>query len=356
MNSNLKIVRLETSVESSDICFDDPCYSFFVFRTPALIDSDDSLLEAKSGSVFLKGPTQKVSIKGSSSNEFSYSILSFKGSDASKTVKLSNITINHLLTPLHIHYADSILSKLAVELEEKTHNWQSVCLGYLLQLLAKTLRLSNHSFSDILPDHAQNLRDLRTEIHENYSKQWKIDEMAEKMQLSTSRFASLYKQTFKISPTEDLIQTRIDQAKKMLSESKVSVKKVSEACGFESVHYFHRAFKKRSNITPKHFQNAKFVQGGSVLTNERVFSLDKLTQQAEYSGVIELIDHQLHFHGNTSHVSELLGHTPNDLKELPFLTFIAPQDLPLANDAVSKILQNKNVLDLSINLCINLEP
>ena len=94
MNSNLKIVRLETSVESSDICFDDPCYSFLVFRTPALIDSDDSLLEAKSGSVFLKGPTQKLSIKGSSSTEFSYSILSFKGSDASKTVKLSNITIN----------------------------------------------------------------------------------------------------------------------------------------------------------------------------------------------------------------------------------------------------------------------
>ena len=58
------------------------------------------------------------------------------------------------------------------------------------------------------------------------------------MGLSTSRFASLYKNEFKISPTEDLIQTRIDQSKKMLSGSKVSIKKVSVACGFESVHYF----------------------------------------------------------------------------------------------------------------------
>jgi hypothetical protein len=136
----------------------------------------------------------------------------------------------------------------------------------------------------------------------------------------------------------------------MLSGSKVSVKKVSEACGFESVHYFHRAFKKRSNITPKHFQNAQFAQEGSVYTNERHFSLDKLTQQAEYSGIIELIDGQLHFHGNTSHVSELLGYSTSQLKDLPFLTFVDQKDISIANEAVNKILKNKNIIDLSLNL------
>ena len=151
--------------------------------------------------------------------------------------------------------------------------------------------------------------------------------MAEKINLSTSRFASLYKSTFKISPTEDLIQTRIDQAKKMLSSSKVSVKKVSEACGFESVHYFHRAFKKRANSTPKHFQNRQFAQEGSVFTPERHFSLDRLTQLAEYSGIIEMINGELKFHGNTEHLSDLLGYDQEFLGISHSWTLLLPRIL-----------------------------
>lgn len=348
MNVKLSIISVLSNQDSSFAS--ENFFTFIVFNSPAILEVEDSFLEVTSGSIFLQSPECSFVLKEKPSSTLNYSLVTFKGSDASRIVKVSNITCNSLLTPLHTHFIDSIFSKLSLELKTQGDNWKSVCLAYLLELLAKTHRLSNYDFTETLPDHSQNLRDLRAEIHENYSKNWKIDDMAAKMDLSTSRFASLYKQTFKISPTEDLIQTRIDQAKKMLSGSKVSVKKVSEACGFESVHYFHRAFKKRSNITPKHFQNAQFAQEGSVFTNERHFSLDKLTQQAEYSGIIELIDGQLHFHGNTSHVSELLGYSTSQLKDLPFLTFVDQKDISIANEAVNKILKNKNIIDLSLNL------
>ena len=144
---------------------------------------------------------------------------------------------------------------------------------------------------------------------------------------------------------------RIDQAKKMLSSSKVSVKKVSEACGFESVHYFHRAFKKRANLTPKHFQNSQFAQEGSVFTPERHFSLDRLTQQAEYSGIIEMINGELKFRGNAEHISELLNYDQASiLRDRPFLEFVAPEDIQIAMEGASKILKNKNILDLNIRL------
>jgi AraC-like DNA-binding protein len=251
---------------------------------------------------------------------------------------------------LHVHFADSIISKIEAEIKTKNFNWESIVLSHILELLAKTHRLANHNFVETLPDHAQKLRDLRAEIHEKFSNNWKIEHMAGIMKLSTSRFASLYKTTFKISPTEDLIQTRIDQAKKMLSGSKVSVKRVSDACGFESVHYFHRAFKKRVNLTPKHYQNSQFAQEGSVFTSERHFSLDRLTQNAEYSGIIELIDGELRFHGNTSHVSELLGYSQQQLHDNPFINFVAAQDSSIALEGASKIIKGKNVMDLNINL------
>jgi AraC-like DNA-binding protein len=351
MKSKFKKINIslnQTSTDSIDVS--DPQFTFIVFHNPASVEINDSFFDASASSVLIRKPGVSLNIKASGNYALSYSLIRFQGSDATKIFSLSNAEANILLKPLQVHFTDSIFTKIQTELSLKAVNWECVVSAYILELLSKTFRLSNHDFVESLPDHAQNLRDLRAEIHENYFKPWKIDEMAEKMNLSTSRFASLYKSTFKISPTEDLIQTRIDQAKKMLSSSKVSVKKVSEACGFESVHYFHRAFKKRANSTPKHFQNRQFAQEGSVFTPERHFSLDRLTQLAEYSGIIEMINGELKFHGNTEHLSDLLGYDQEFLRDRPFMDFIAPEDIEVAKDGASKILKNKNILDLNIRL------
>jgi AraC-like DNA-binding protein len=344
----IKVSLKQTTTESTTE--GDSHFVFVVFHNPATVEINDAFFDASASSVLIRKPGVSLSIKPSGNYALSFSLIRFHGSDASKIFSLSNAEANILLKPLQVHFTDSIFTKIQTELSLKAVNWESVVCAYILELLSKTFRLSNHDFVESLPDHAQNLRDLRAEIHENYFKPWKIDEMAEKMNLSTSRFASLYKSTFKISPTEDLIQTRIDQAKKMLSSSKVSVKKVSEACGFESVHYFHRAFKKRANSTPKHFQNRQFAQEGSVFTPERHFSLDRLTQLAEYSGIIEMINGELKFHGNTEHLSDLLGYDQEFLRDRPFMDFIAPEDIEVAKDGASKILKNKNILDLNIRL------
>jgi AraC-like DNA-binding protein len=351
MKSKFKKINVslkQTSTES--IAESDPQFTFIVFHNPASVEINDTFSDASALSVLIRKPGISLNIKASGNYTLSFSLIRFQGSDASKIFSLSNAEANILLKPLQVHFTDSIFTKIQTELSLKAVNWESVVSAYILELLSKTFRLSNHNFVESLPDHAQNLRDLRAEIHENYYKPWKIEEMAEKMNLSSSRFASLYKSTFKISPTEDLIQTRIDQAKKMLSSSKVSVKKVSEACGFESVHYFHRAFKKRANSTPKHFQNRQFAQEGSVFTPERHFSLDRLTQLAEYSGIIEMINGELKFHGNTEHLSDFLGYDQEFLRDRPFMDFIAPEDIGIAKDGASKILKNKNILDLNIRL------
>lgn len=351
MKSKFKKINIRLNRSSPELFSgNDPCFTFLVFHNPASVEVNDSFFDATASSVLIRKPGVSLNVNSSGNYALSYSYLSFSGQDAVKIFSLSNAEANILLKPLQVHFTDSIFTKIETELSQKGVNWESVVSAYILELLSKTYRLSNHDFVETLPDHAQNLRDLRSEIHENYFKPWKIDEMAEKMNLSTSRFASLYKSTFKISPTEDLIQTRIDQAKKMLSSSKVSVKKVSEACGFESVHYFHRAFKKRANLTPKHFQNRQFAQEGSVYTPERHFSLDRLTQLAEYSGIIEMINGELKFHGNTEHVSELLGYDQAYFRDRPFMDFVAPEDIKLAQDGAQNILKNKNILDMNIRL------
>jgi hypothetical protein len=136
----------------------------------------------------------------------------------------------------------------------------------------------------------------------------------------------------------------------MLSATKVSVKQVSVACGFESVHYFHRAFKKRIDITPKHYQNFKLSMKGSVPSEEKSFTLDGLSIDSDFSGTMEIVNGRNCFHGNDSAWSEFLGYSPDVLKGKPFLNFICPQDLDIAREAVSNIIDNQNVKDVSVRL------
>jgi len=350
MKIEFKYCKDNTLLQNTlDLPASDKNFRFFRFKSEVFLSSDSGLAQSKPDDFYLRSPGTNLSIEPKSNDAY-YDELVFSGVDAKKLVSLSSVDLNYLLSPLQSHFAESLFSKIKSEISNKNSYWKEVCASYLLELLTKTVRMVDHDLVETMPDHAQKLRVLRAEIHENFSAPWTINQMSEKMGLSTSRFASLYKQEFKISPTEDLIQTRIDQSKKMLSASKVSIKKVSAACGFESVHYFHRAFKKRVFITPKHFQNSKFVDEGSVSSDTRQFSLDRMLQQSEYSGIIEIIDGEIHFHGNTSHVSQLLGYPPEELREKPFINFVAPISASAAEGGVAQILSSRNVLDLSVEL------
>ena len=92
--------------------------------------------------------------------------------------------------------------------------FERIISSTLDELLTKVVRFSKQDFVLSMPDHSQRLRDLRSEVHENFAKPWTIGQMANMMGLSASRFASLYKQEFDASPTEDLIRTRIAQGAK----------------------------------------------------------------------------------------------------------------------------------------------
>jgi hypothetical protein len=136
----------------------------------------------------------------------------------------------------------------------------------------------------------------------------------------------------------------------MLSSTKVSVKQVSLACGFESVHYFHRAFKKRNKITPKHFQNHKLSNKGSVSIEEKAFTLDGLSLGADFLGNIEINNGEIFLNGNDQQWLNFLGYKPDAIKIKPFFNFVAPTHIDVAKEAVNNIIDGKNVKDITIDL------
>ena len=324
-------------------------YEFYLFQSDAIINLPSGISEVKYGDCILYGENDSVDLKASG-EPLECSLISFKSADCKKFLSDIDLEISKIYHPVQTYFVDSILDKINKEHNAKDLHFEKALSIHIQELLLKISRFVRQDFVLSLPDHAQKLRELRTEVHENFPKRWTIENMSQIMGLSASRFASLYKQIFNISPTEDLIRTRIDQSKKMLSATKVSIKKVSAACGFESVHYFHRAFKKRIGITPKHFQNKMLTNQGSVPVDQNEQSLDSMSLTSDFSGTLEIINGEIVFHGNDSDWSKFLGYSTAHLNDKPFMNLISNVDLDKATGAVNSIVNGKNVFN--VNLCL----
>lgn len=84
-----------------------------------------------------------------------------------------------------------------------------------------------------------------------------LRQLAEQSGLGTSRFSQLFRQHFGTSPMHYLNQLRIQQAQVLLAYSPLPVKEIARQTGFQSVHYFTRAFKRASGLAPAEFRTRR---------------------------------------------------------------------------------------------------
>ena len=77
-----------------------------------------------------------------------------------------------------------------------------------------------------------------------------INEWAQRLRLSNSRFEHLFKQATGISPSKYVAFLRLQRAKYLLKTTSLSVKEIMCACGISHRRVFNRQFQKRFGKTP----------------------------------------------------------------------------------------------------------
>ncbi len=100
---------------------------------------------------------------------------------------------------------------------------------------------------------------LRKSIYNNASSSMTADKMATSLNLSISYFQHLYKQFFDTTPQMDVINSRLELAKFYLINSSMSIKSLSDFCGYDSDIHFMRQFKKFEGITPTQFRKNNYI-------------------------------------------------------------------------------------------------
>lgn len=91
-------------------------------------------------------------------------------------------------------------------------------------------------------------------IHENYSRQFTIAQLAAQYGMDGKRFAELFQRHIGMTPVRYLTDLRIERSKELLRISNCPVMQVAECVGYIDSYYFSRIFKKVTGISPTDFR------------------------------------------------------------------------------------------------------
>ena len=153
-------------------------------------------------------------------------------------------------------YELSQLVKL-ISAENHSANKNSIeSMSFLLRLLF--LKLSDYankkpvSFTHL----TKKLTVLRNDIYSNPQQEWSIDSICKNLDISPSYLQHKYAQLFGNTIKDDIITSRLEYSKYLLTGTDHTVNKISHMVGYENDVHFMYIFKKKTGMTPSQYRNA----------------------------------------------------------------------------------------------------
>ena len=102
------------------------------------------------------------------------------------------------------------------------------------------------------------IRHARVYMQENIEKNIDLKQLAAEHYTAYSYFRKMFKKYTGIAPHQYHLELKIMRAKEMILTDNKSVKEISYELGFESIHYFSRLFKKKTDLNPTEWRK-KFM-------------------------------------------------------------------------------------------------
>ena len=91
-------------------------------------------------------------------------------------------------------------------------------------------------------------------IDENYNTPLTVSRLADIMRISPMYFSNYFKATFNISPKQYVLNKRLMESQRLLLESRMSIKEIAYAVGFDNENYFSEFFTAKVGISANKFR------------------------------------------------------------------------------------------------------
>lgn len=99
------------------------------------------------------------------------------------------------------------------------------------------------------------LRSMIAYINQHYPERITLAEIAKTAGVSEREASRCFKKTIGQSPMEYLIKYRLNQSKKLLLETNMTITAICQQCGFSDSAYFGKVFRKSYGMTPSEYRS-----------------------------------------------------------------------------------------------------
>lgn len=157
---------------------------------------------------------------------------------------------------------DPFLEQLAYAFKNEIDNETSDRL-YLesLQTMLCAHLLRHHCSTEIVTTEvsgglsSSKLRQTIDYIQSNLERDLSLAQLANIAHVSSHHFGKLFKQSMGVTPHQYVLKCRIERAKKLLSNQKLTLTEISLATGFCHQSHFTNAFRRYTTITPRQYRD-----------------------------------------------------------------------------------------------------
>lgn len=129
-------------------------------------------------------------------------------------------------------------------------SYESLC--FILQEIVETFADNILSHGNI--KNREIMKKAVNFISQHYTETLTLDEVAGHVHLNPAYFSTMFKKEVGLSFKEYLNHVRIEESKRLLTNSNFSIIDIAIAVGFEDQSYFSKVFKKYTGMTPKQFR------------------------------------------------------------------------------------------------------
>ena len=229
-------------------------YLLLLIKTPAVftLDGKDILTESNSFMLYRKGTPQYYRASGA---QFSNDWFHFDMSEEELSfIESLDIPFDQVKPLGDINDLSLIIKNMCSE-NYSSNKFKTESIRSYMKLFFIKLSEKLHSNNSTHPNsYYDKMSIIRTQIYKMPYYDWNIEGAAHQLTMSKSYFQHMYKKIFGTSVMNDVIQSRIEHAKYLLSTTDISVSQIAEMCGYKCSSHFMRQFKARMKMTPSEYR------------------------------------------------------------------------------------------------------
>lgn len=216
------------------------------------IEIADKKFIVNGGDAYLLYPDTKQKYYSDRSHPFQKYWVNFVGSD-----------IENILEALKIkdvyHFPKCNLMSYFIQLyslEESDVNSLDFAYYAFSTIISMFVKMKKSFVSDKKEDDIA--EKIKTIIDNQVSENIKVLDICDELKMSKASIINIFKSKYGITPNQYKINQKMDIAKNMLLNEKISIKQISISLGFNDQYHFSNSFKKHFQMYPSEYRKAYF--------------------------------------------------------------------------------------------------